>query len=120
MIPLGDFIDTELKKVHARSYHEEAPARTELPFAVYKFPNSTENFQREDFILEIEVFGTAPYTRGLEQLVENIDQHMHRLQHYEDGEVQCSIYRINRLALPDPDPTIRRRQLRYRVDTYLL
>lgn len=119
MIPLGNHIDKELRKLHGRVYHEEAPQDAELPYITYNFPTSNENYQREDFILEIDVWGKAPYTVPLETLVNSIDSALHRSQYYAAGVVQASTYRINRLAIPDPDQDIRRRQLRYQVHTYL-
>ncbi len=119
MIELGKFIDQELKKVHDRVYHEQAPQGAELPFVVYTFPNSTENFEREDFVLEINIWGMAPGTLDIEQLTDDLDKHLHRLHHYENGKLQVSIYRVNRIAVPDPNRDIRRRQLRYQCHTYL-
>ena len=118
MIALGNFIDGELRKLHNRVYHEEAQQGAELPYVVYNFPNSTEYYDRIDFILEVDIWGTASYTLDIEELTGIIDSHLHRM-HYVDGTLQVSMYRLNRLAIPDPDISIRRRQLRYQVHTYL-
>jgi len=122
VIELGKFVDTELRKIHDRIFHEEATQGAEFPYAVYNFPNSTQTARpREDFILEIDVWHYSEDRNflPLETLTDNIDSHMQRLHHYEAGKLQASIYRINRLSLPEPEPNIRRRQLRYQVNTYL-
>lgn len=120
MIPLGDIIDARLKDVHGRVFHESAGKGATFPYVVYKFPNSTDDFEKEDFILEVDVWGVGENTRDLEELTDDISKALHKYHHYSEGVVQTSVYRINRVAIPDPDRNIRRRQLRFVCKTYLL
>ena len=117
MISLLTYIYNQLKLVHSNVYFEQAPENATFPYIVFKLPNSTENEAREDFILEVDIWDNNSDTTTLETLTNNIDTQLNRTHHTETNVV-CSIYRINRLMIPDPDPNIRRRQLRYQVQTY--
>lgn len=119
MIDLGNLIDARLKEVHSRVYVEQAPQGTVFPYVVYILPNSTEENHREDFILEVQVWGNSKNTNEINNIAHNIDKKLNRLK-YLDTNMQTSIYRVNRLMVPDPDPAIRRRELRYNCKTYLL
>lgn len=118
MNELGNMIDAVLKTVHPEVYHDRADDDAVFPYVVYRFPVSTENYQREDFILEIDIWGTETSQPMVDVLTHTLDKTLHRLHHYEEDVLQVSMYRINRIALRDPDQTIQRRQLRYRCDTY--
>lgn len=119
MINLLELITTKLKEVNSRVYLEQAPERTEFPYLVYTLPNSTEQEQREDFILAITVWDDSNDTVILETLADNVDKKINRLK-YIDGNIQVCFYRINRLMLTDPNPNIRRRELRYQAKTYFI
>lgn len=86
---------------------------------VYRFPTSNPNEWREDFILEIDIWDQPPdgSTVTLQTLADEIDRALNRLR-YTSTNWTTRIYRINRLMIPDPDPTIRRRQLRYELRTF--
>lgn len=119
MIDLQKFIVAELKKIHSRVYQEWAPQGAVFPYVVYRLPVSNPSEWREDFILEIDVWDQPAdgSTVTLQTLADSIDRALNRLRYTGDGW-NTRIYRINRLMVPDPDPTIRRRQLRYELRTY--
>ena len=119
MIPLGDFIDTELKKDADRVYHEEAENGAEFPYVVYNFPNSLDDEIREDFVLTVDIWGLAPYTLPLETLASDISRRLNRVIHVSNN-IATRIYKINHLAIPDPDASIRRRQLRFECRTFFI
>lgn len=121
MIDLQRFIVSELKKIHPRIYLESAPQGATFPYVVYALPTSDENERREDFILEINIWDKPVdgSTVSLQTLSDQIDQELNRLvfiDHVNDWLAR--FYRINRLMIPDPDSTIRRRQLRYEIRSY--
>ncbi len=122
MIELQKYVVGVLKSVHSRVYQEEAPQEAVYPFVVYRLPTSTETEERrEDFILEVDVWDNPPdgSTVTLQQLADEIDRALHRTVYLDPGGKWITmIYRINRMMVPDPDPEIRRRQLRYDLRTY--
>lgn len=118
MINLLQHIYGKLSSVHPSTYLEKAPKGTSFPYVTFNMPTSIEDDYREDFILEIDIWDNKPNdTTMLETITTNIDTELNRK--YENNSIfQCSIYRINRLMIPDPNESIRRRQLRYQVKTY--
>lgn len=121
MIKLGEHIDTELRKKADRVYHEEAPPNAEFPYVTYKFTNSNTVEAREDFILQIDIwhYTDTRYTLPLETLTQNIKEQLSFTKHISDG-IQTSIYLENRIAVPEPEENIFRRQLRFLCKTYLI
>jgi hypothetical protein len=119
VIELQKFIIAELRKIHPRVYQEWAPEGAVSPYVVYRMPTSNEAGWREDFILEIDVWDQPANgsTVALQTLADAIDRTFNRMRYTGNGW-STRIYRINRLMVPDPNPTIRRRQLRYELRTY--
>jgi hypothetical protein len=121
MIELQKYIVGQLKQVHPRVYQENAPQDGLFPYVVYRMPTSTENEWREDFILEIDIWDKPQdgSTVTLQQLSDAIDRALNRTRYVStDRKWSTRIHRVNRLMIPDPDETIRRRQLRYELRTF--
>lgn len=110
---------SKLEEVHENCHLEQAPEGTAYPYITYNLPNSNEQEFREDFILEVNIWDKSSDTTALETLTDNVDKKINRLK-YIDENMQVSFYRINRMMIPDPDPNIRRRELRYQVKTYFI
>lgn len=121
MIELQKRIVEVLKLIYPRVYLERAPQGALFPYIVYKFPTSDDTEWREDFILEIDIWDQPSdgSTVNLQTLADKVDLTFNRSRYIsQDGKWITRIYRINRLMVPDPDETIRRRQLRYECRTY--
>ena len=127
ILKLQEQIFTFLKTKSSRVFFQEAPANTVYPYVVYDLPNSNENFEREDFVLEVDLWDDTTNTTAIETLVGNIDGDghisaptgLHRKNIYVDGVISAKIYRESRLTIVDEDPRIKRRQLRYQIQAYL-
>ena len=120
MMDMLEFITDTLKSAAARVYLEKAPEGTDFPYVTYRFPTSNEAEFREDFILEVNLWDHGEDTTALEELTEDVDEALNRTKHLTaTADMQLSVYRINRMMIPDPDPKIRRRELRYEVKAYL-
>jgi hypothetical protein len=109
--------------ITTRVYLETADKGVIFPYVVFKIPNSSDadgnpNGNREDFILEVDVWDNLGDTTRLEDLTTSIDAALQRTHNYNTS-VAVSIYRLSKMMIPDPDKNIRRRQLRYRLATYL-
>jgi hypothetical protein len=124
VIELQRFIVQQLKTVHPRVLLEFVPENqvVEYPYVVYNLPNSEEIVdRREDFILEVDVWDKPidGSTVALQTLADTIHQKLNRLTYTDNANGWSSrFYLVNRLMLPDPDPMIRRRQLRYEIKVY--
>jgi hypothetical protein len=103
----------------AQTFLEEGLQATNFPYITFTFNPSTENFQREIFILEVNVWDNQKDTTALEELANDVNKALHRYKYYESGKIQTSVYRMNRGMVSDPDPTIRRRRLMFECKTYL-
>lgn len=111
-----------------RVYNERAPKNTEYPYIIYNIVNSDPDFQRQDFVLEVDVWGNNSNTTQIENLTDLIDgdgdlnptnpSGFNRFKYFSSGVLQFNAYRMSRLTLPDSDEKIRRRQLRYEIKTY--
>lgn len=128
IIELQKQIYTFLKTKADRVYYENAPDDAIYPYIVYDFPSSLENYSnREDFMLEIDVWDNATNTKPIETLVGDVDGDgdvanptgLHRKQIYVNGTLSAKIYKEGRYNIRDEDRRIRHRQLRYRIQTYL-
>lgn len=114
-----------LSHVHNRVYFERAPEKDPVtgqppsfPYAVFKIPNSVDlETDRQDFVLEIDIWDNQTDTARLETLTSSIDKKLHKLR-YLDSNQLLIFQRTNRLMIPDPDVKIKRRQLRYIIKTY--
>lgn len=118
MINLLSYVFTKLSETQKPVYFEIAPTNAVFPFIVYKLPNSVNiESDRQDYTLQIDVWDKNTDTTALETLTNDIDKRLHQLQHLDTNQF-LKFERESRLMIPDTDPTIRRRQLRYVVKQY--
>jgi len=125
---------TKLKALKGNSYvyNEKVPEDVDpvFPYIVFSI-GTTQTIQEQDlYILELDLWHNDPTNTGLaalEALVNAIDGNGSSLnptglnEHkYFNSDIQAWFQRISRLSIPDPEPTIRRRQLRYLVKTRFL
>lgn len=107
-------------KTLGTAYFEEAPQDQTFPYMTFSFPNSFttdsvgEDAQREDYVLEVEIWANKPDATALEALVESVISALDR-KHYA-GQFHVSIYLVGRLQIPDPD--YKRRLLRFNCKAY--
>lgn len=118
VIELIKLVNDKLNTV-GRAHLEEAPQNEPFPYITFRFMPSIEDFEREIFPLEVNVWGNDPNTTDLEEMSDKIDHLLHRFKYYEKNILQTSMYRVNRDMVPDPDPGIRRRMLLFHCKTYI-
>lgn len=120
MIELFEFIYDELTKVHGDVWHrEEIPQDASYPFVSFFIPtDSPLEVHRSDIILELDVWHSRGATNNvlgeIESLTNEIEEHFKRMR-YIDNEKLIIFERLSRIPIPDTNPDIRRRQLRYRL-----
>ena len=128
VLELKKQLQTFLKTKATRVYYERANHVSTYPYVVFNLRNSIEQEgNREDFILEIDVWGYEDGVTALETLVGNIDGDgsltsptgLHRKLIYVSDSISIKLYRESRLDIADSDERVRRRQLRYIAQVYL-
>lgn len=129
IIELQKQITSFLLTKSTRVYFRKAPENSVFPYVVYNLPNSEAGYsEREDIILEVDIWDNTNLTQTIDTLVGAIDGDgdlkdptgLHRKLIYIGGSLSAKIYRENRLIIDDEDSSIERRQLRYSIQTYLL
>lgn len=127
VIELQKQIYAFLKTKCDRVFYEDAPDDAIYPYVVYDFPSSLENYSnREDFMLDVDIWDNATNTKPIETLVGDINGDgdidiptgLHRKLIYING-VSAKIYKEGRFNIRDEDKRIKHRQLKYRIQTYL-
>jgi hypothetical protein len=127
-LELKKAIETFLKTKATRVYQRKAPAGVSFPYIVWNMPSSNSEYsKREDIILEVDVWDNSNLTIIIDTLVGNIDGDgdiknptgLHRKNIFSNGVLSAKIYRTNRYEIEDENETLVRRQLRYKIQTYL-
>jgi protein associated with RNAse G/E len=111
MIKLRSKIKSKLKTYHDRVYFHKAPAKAQMPYVVFDFPNSFDNEQQEIFNLDVDIWDDKDDTTALETLASSLWKGLNYYR-YTDADIQFSIYRENRLpTLDEEEINIKRRKL---------
>jgi len=101
--------------------HYPEDGKKVYPYTEIKIPNIVPNNSFSDNVLvEIDIWDNkGTDIREIEGLVDAINLALNRLQ-YNDLVMNASINKNTpyRLSLPDPEPHIQRRQLRYVMKVY--
>jgi hypothetical protein len=127
-LELKKAIETFLKTKATRVYQRKAPVNASFPYVVWNMPSSdTEYSKREDIILEVDIWDNSNLTIVIDTLVGNIDGDgdiknptgLHRKNIFTNNVLSAKIYRTNRYEIEDENETLVRRQLRYKIQTYL-
>ena len=100
-----------------RVYRSKAKGSASDPipnkYIVYKLPSTSSRVHRDDTVLEI-TFWTRDEsdTTELELKVEEIDRMLRNHRHIDEHHLLV-FTKIGQSEIPDPDPLIERRELRY-------
>ena len=108
-------LDT-LKSKHPRVYHENAPKNAEYPYIVFNINDGLKS-HRDDLILTIDIWDRNNSSMVIEDLADTIDKLLDEAN-LPNEFVLPTFYRQQRLKVEDPDKTLKRRQLRFNVQTY--
>jgi hypothetical protein len=120
------FLKTKTENVYP---YDSVPENAVLPYTTYSLDSSfTDTNQKlEHFTLIVDNCDNNSDTTALETVTGIIDGDgdkvsatgLNEKKYYVSGTLQASFYREGRFEVPDEDPAIRRRQLRYEVQAYL-
>ena len=128
---LTDFlaaVQTRIATLATRvNYGEIVDPTVKLPYVNWRYTTTSDVESLEDFIIEVDITDSGTDATRIEGIVAAIDGDGAltsptglNYYHYGSGaRPTFRMFRINRLALPALDENLLRRQLRYRVRTYL-
>ena len=97
-------------------YHENAPKNAEYPYIVFNINDGLKS-HRDDLILTIDIWDRNNSSMVIEDLADTIDRLLDEAN-LPNEFVLPTFYRQQRLKVEDPDKTLKRRQLRFNVQTY--
>jgi hypothetical protein len=118
MINMLKTIFQTLSQVDVPFYLEVVPEGTPFPYAVFSMPGSFNlESDRQDFQLYVDVWDNISDNTRIETITNQIDEVLYKLRITNEHHLLI-FQRESRLMLPDPDPKIKRRQMRYLVKTY--
>jgi hypothetical protein len=107
-------------------YNEKPSNRATYPHVVFNTVSSSFEDGAEEFILEVDIWDNSQSTTAIETLSQAIVGNGSKtsptgLDHYSYTATGLAItfYCFSRLRIPDPDETIRRRQLRFNCRSYI-
>lgn len=112
-------VQTALKAVHPQVWYERAPDAAQFPYLVFLLENAIDEPGLERFVLDVDGWD-APAdgsTVMLEQLMEAVDQALHKRVVIADG-VAFVIYRDRRFPVDDNDERIRRRKAIFELRSF--
>ncbi len=117
-------IDTLADRVF---YGEVIDPDVKIPYVSWVYRSTTDIEDLEDFIIEVDITDNGPDATRIEGMVAAIDgdgsktnaSGLHYWYYGSGARPTFRMFRINRLTLPALDENLLRRQLRYRVRTYL-
>jgi hypothetical protein len=121
------FIHSKLVELSGKQVFQDKPPAPEdtvepvvYPYIVYSLTIPDREVEQDRGILEIDFWDNSTKIAVFEALVTSVDGDgskdnptgLNELKYFSNG-LQAVFYREFRGSVPDPDPKIRRRQLRY-------
>lgn len=112
-----------LSAIHSNVFYEltdngNLADAEKYPYVIFDvLPLSQAEVNREDNIIEIDVWDKTTNPIPLEELTTSLSDSLKDWQHLDDGQLFWLEF-VSRGSIPDPDAAIRRRQIRYRVKRY--
>ena len=114
------WLQAKLVAAHARSYQDQAEPGTDLPHVTWSVAQVSENeAHRDDMTINVQIWDRNTDHGPIEEIAEAIEDALNRIK-YRDGNMQVSVYKGSpaRTSIPDPDPEVRRRELRFLAKVY--
>lgn len=106
-----------LETKHERVYHEQAPSDAKYPYILFEVSEGFKNGCRDDLTLIIDIWDRNKSSMEIEDLTDTIDK-LFDNANLPNEYVLPTFFREGRLKIEDQDKTLKRRQLRFSVQTY--
>ncbi len=117
---MNDFINilhSELKQIHKETYYEIAKTTAVMPYFVYTVSDDKEPWGRKNIMLTIDIYGTSAHLAQIDELITKLESNLHR-KRLSGAEFGVAISYLSSQKVPDSDPNIIRKEVRFILRTY--
>lgn len=115
---LKRLVQTKLKTVTAKVYHEIADDKALYPHIVFTFRRvDLGDLSRQDYILEVDVWDKGNSTQTVDNLADSVENLL-QAENLPQDNVLPTFYLINRQNILDEDKQIRHRRVQFQVQNY--
>ena len=115
---LKRLVQTKLKTVTAKVYHEIADDGALYPHIVFTFRRvDLGDLSRQDYILEVDVWDKGNSTQTVDNLADSVENLL-QAENLPQDNVLPTFYLINRQNILDEDKYIRHRRIQFQVQNY--
>lgn len=115
---LKTLVQSELKTVAIRVYHEIANENALYPHVVFNFRRlDLGDLSRQDYILEIDLWDKQDSSTAIDDLADTIENLLQG-ENFPQDNVLPTFYLIDRQTLPDEDRQIKHRRIQFQIQNY--
>lgn len=117
---MNDFINilhSELKQIDKETYYEIAKTTAVMPYLVYTVNDDKESWGRKNIMLTIDIYGTFAHLAQIDELITKLESNLHR-NRLSSAEFGAAISYLSSQKVPDSDPNIIRKEVRFILRTY--
>ena len=98
------------------AYYMEAPEDAKYPYAVFELNRLSEDYERQSYILEVNVWDSHKYYSRAEAKMDDIEKLLHGYFQLSNNDV-FYVFNGSRQSIPDDDKAIKR--IREQFELYL-
>ena len=111
-------VQTKLKTVTTKVYHEVADENAIYPHIVFNFRRiDLGDLSRQDYVLEVNVWDKGNSTQQVDNLADSVEKLL-QAENLPQDHVLPTFYLIDRQSILDEDKTIRHRRIQFQVQNY--
>ena len=111
-------VQTKLKTVTTKVYHEVADENAVYPHIVFNFRRiDLGDLSRQDYVLEVNVWDKGNSTQQVDNLADSVEKLL-QAENLPQDHVLPTFYLIDRQSIWDEDKTIRHRRIQFQVQNY--
>ena len=111
-------VQTKLKTVTTKVYHEIADEKAMYPHIVFSFRRiDLGDLSRQDYVLQVDVWDKGNSTTQVDNLADSVEKLL-QAKNLPQTSILPTFYLIDEQNIPDDDKTIRHRRIQFQVQNY--
>lgn len=115
---LKELVQTKLKTITTKVYHEVADEKALYPHIVFSFRRiDLGDLSRQDYILEVDVWDKGNSTTTVDALCDQVEDLLQG-KNLPQTTVLPTFYLIDRQNIRDEDKLIRHRRIQFQIQNY--